>query len=227
MYKILIVDNDFDSLKLMRSILELSNYKVDAYQYVRKPIDIRDFKGFDLILLEDAFSNTDSLDICKAIRSEVDTPIIFIGGQGSGIDMVTALDNGGDDYITKPFNEDEFMAKVAANIRREERHKKWEMREELVRELFPVTFYLPEKQVCVKGEEILLTSREYAILELLSRYPRRVFTKEEIYETVYDHEAVALFHSISEYIYQIRQKCSSYGINPIKTVRGIGYKWRE
>ena len=62
-------------------------------------------------------------------------------------------------------------------------------------------------------------------MELLSRYPHKVFTKEEIYEQVYDEDASALFHSISEYIYQIRMKFASFGINPIKTVRGIGYKW--
>ncbi|HEM6321075.1 TPA: response regulator transcription factor, partial [Streptococcus suis] len=137
------------------------------------------------------------------------------------------LNLGGDDYITKPFSVNQLVAKVAAHLKREERYRNAESNESVIRELFPLTFYLQEKLVCVNGEAISLTKREYDILELLSSKTNKVYTREEIYECVYGDEADALFRSISEYIYQIRVKFGPYGINPIKTIRGMGYKWND
>lgn len=222
MYKILIISNDSDILGSVSIILKIRNFKVSTYREVQTPIEIHNFRGFDLILLDCKSSNIDGLEICKQIRNEISSPIIFLGSKE---EMCHCLDAGGDDYITKPIVVKEFVAKLVANLKREERHKILESKEKIVREIFPLTFYLQEKIVCINGVKLPLTSREYAILELLSGKPNKVFTRAEIYENVYDEESEALFHSISEYIYQIRQKFSYYGINPIKTVRGIGYKW--
>ncbi|MER0123043.1 response regulator transcription factor [Streptococcus sp. ZJ93] len=227
MYKILAVDDDFEILKLMRTILEMKNYEVTTYQEVKVPLSINDFKGFDLILLDVMMPNIDGLQICKKIRDEVDTPIVFVSARDSENDIVSGLNLGGDDYITKPFSVHQLVAKVAAHLKREERHKTSKEKESVVRELLPITFYLQEKQVCINGEIVPLTRREYDILELLSRKTNKVYTREDIYEQVYDDEADALFRSISEYIYQIRGKFSPYGINPIRTIRGMGYKWYD
>jgi len=201
MYKILVVDDDFEILKLMRTILEMKNYQVTTYQEVTVPININNFKGFDLILLDVMMPNIDG--------------------------MVSGLNLGGDDYITKPFSINQLIAKVAANLKREERYKQGELSNQIVRELSPITIYLQEKIVCINGDSLAFTSREYDIIELLSSNPRKIFTVQDIYENVYDDDAETLFRSISEYIYQIRLKFSSYGINPIKTVRGMGYKWHN
>lgn len=227
MYKILVVDDDFEILKLMRTILEMENYNVMTYQEVRLPIKTSDFKGFDLILLDVMMPNVDGLQICKQIRESVTSPIIFVSAKDSEDDIVSGLNLGGDDYITKPFSVNQLVAKVAAHLKREERHRNAESNESVIRELFPLTFYLQEKVVCVNGESISLTRREYDILELLSSKTNKVYSREEIYERIYDDEADALFRSISEYIYQIRAKFFPYGINPIKTIRGMGYKWND
>ncbi|MBS8117541.1 winged helix-turn-helix domain-containing protein, partial [Streptococcus suis] len=87
----------------------------------------------------------------------------------------------------------QLVAKVAAHLKREERYRNAESNESVIRELFPLTFYLQEKLVCVNGEAISLTKREYDILELLSSKTNKVYTREEIYECVYDDEADALF----------------------------------
>lgn len=81
--------------------------------------------------------------------------------------------------------------------------------------------------MCINSQTIPLTSREYDILELLSRRTSKVLTREEIFAEVYDEYAETLFRSISEYIYQIRQKFAPYDIDPIKTIRGLGYKWND
>ena len=227
MYKILVVDDDFEILKLMRTILEMKNYQVMTYQEVTVPIDINNFKGFDLILLDVMMPNIDGMQICKQIRNKVSSPIIFVSAKDTEEDIVSGLNLGGDDYITKPFSINQLIAKVAANLKREERYKQGELSNQIVRELSPITIYLQEKIVCINGDSLAFTSREYDIIELLSSNPRKIFTVQDIYENVYDDDAETLFRSISEYIYQIRLKFSSYGINPIKTVRGMGYKWHD
>jgi len=227
MYKILVVDDDFEILKLMRTILEMKNYQVMTYQEVTVPININNFKGFDLILLDVMMPNIDGMQICKQIRNKVSSPIIFVSAKDTEEDIVSGLNLGGDDYITKPFSINQLIAKVAANLKREERYKQGELSNQIVRELSPITIYLQEKIVCINGDSLAFTSREYDIIELLSSNPRKIFTVQDIYENVYDDDAETLFRSISEYIYQIRLKFSSYGINPIKTVRGMGYKWHD
>lgn len=227
MYKILVVDDDFEILKLMRTILEMKNYQVMTYQEVTVPIDINNFKGFDLILLDVMMPNIDGMQICKQIRNKVSSPIIFVSAKDTEEDIVSGLNLGGDDYITKPFSINQLVAKVAANLKREERYKQGELSNQVVRDLSPITIYLQEKIVCINGDSLAFTSREYDIIELLSSNPRKIFTVQDIYENVYDDDAETLFRSISEYIYQIRLKFSSYGINPIKTVRGMGYKWHD
>ena len=227
MYKILVVDDDFEILKLMRTILEMKNYNVTTYQEVKLPIEMSDFKGFDLILLDVMMPDIDGMQICKQIRESVSSPIIFVSAKDSEDDIVSGLNLGGDDYITKPFSVNQLVAKVAAHLKREERHRYAKSNEHVVRELLPITFYLQEKIVCINGEVISLTSREYDILDLLASKTNKVYTREEIYERVYDDESDALFRSISEYVYQIRVKFSPYGINPIKTIRGMGYKWND
>lgn len=120
------------------------------------------------------------------------------------------------------------VAKVEAHLKREERLKQAKKDfQEFKREFSTMTFYLQEKSIYINGERVPLTSREYHILELLSSQPKKVFTRENIYESVYNNDSDTLFRSISEYVYQIRQKFSSYDINPIKTVRGVGYQWHD
>lgn len=228
MHKILIVDDDLEMLKLMKNALELKNYAVTLLSEVTLPIDIAEFQGYDLILLDIMLTNIDGIALCEKIRSQVTTPIIFVSAKDAEADILAGLESGGDDYIVKPFSLKQLVAKVKADLKREERTKEGYRNFKTVRRsLGPVTFYLEEKQVCIAGSIVELTKREYAILELLSFKPERIYTREEIYFSVYDESSEALFHSISEYVYQIRNKFSKYGIDPIKTVRGMGYKWNE
>ena len=111
MYKILVVDDDFEILKLMRTILEMKNYQVTTYQEVTVPININNFKGFDLILLDVMMPNIDGMQICKQIRNKVSSPIIFVSAKDTEDDIVSGLNLGGDDYITKPFSINQLIAK--------------------------------------------------------------------------------------------------------------------
>lgn len=228
MHKVLIVDDDNEILKMMQTALKMKNYEVVVYQEISVPLDIEKFRGFDLILLDIMMTNIEGTEICKRIRKEISTPIIFVSAKDTEEDIVNGLSIGGDDYITKPFSLKQLIAKVEANIKREERNKTARQTFSRVRrDLGKVTFYLEERCVRINSQTIPLTSREYDILELLSRRTSKVLTREEIFAEVYDEYAETLFRSISEYIYQIRQKFAPYDIDPIKTIRGLGYKWND
>ncbi|HEL1796082.1 response regulator transcription factor [Streptococcus hyovaginalis] len=226
MYKILAIDDDKEILKLIKNVLEIENYHVTTCQEIELPIVFDDFKGYDLILLDIMMPDISGTEFCHKIREEIHSPIIFISALDGDNEIVQALNIGGDDFIVKPFSLKQFTAKVKSHLKREERSKfKSETKERVKRSFPPIEIYLEERMLYIDKKPLHLTHREYEILELLSRHPHKVFAKEEIYEQVYSVEASALFHSISEYIYQIRIKFSSFGINPIKTIRGIGYKW--
>ncbi|MDR1605798.1 MAG: response regulator transcription factor [Streptococcaceae bacterium] len=228
MYKILIVDDNPEILKLMKNVLEMKNYEIITRQEVFLPLRIDDFTGFDLILLDIMLSDIEGTEICRQIRNQVSTPIIFVSAKDTEEEIVAGLELGGDDYITKPFSIKQLVAKVEAHLKREERAKQAVQEfEEVCRELGPLTLYLEERRVYIQGNQVPLTSREYDILELLSGHPKKVYTREDIYDYVYDEYSDALFRSISEYVYQIRNKFSAYQFDPIKTVRGLGYKWND
>ena len=123
MHKILVVDDDFEILKLMTNIFEMQNYAVTTYQVVNSPIDIYDFMGFDLILLDVMMPNVDGMALCQEIRHRIATPIIFVSAKDSEEDIISGLKLGGDDYITKPFSIKQLVAKVEAHLKREERLK--------------------------------------------------------------------------------------------------------
>lgn len=228
MYKILIVDDDLEILKLMKTALEMKNYRVDIMNKVSVPLRLTDFQGFDLILLDIMMPNIEGTDICHAIRNQISTPIMFVSAKDSEEDIINGLNVGGDDYMVKSFSLKQLTAKVEAHLKREERKKKaTDEFNNIRRDSGPVTFYLEEKQVLINGQIVRLTSREYQIMALLSARPSKIYSKEEIYELVYNEESSALFRSIPEYIYQIRVKLSYFKIDPIKTVRGMGYKWYD
>lgn len=228
MYKILIVDDDLEILKLMKTAVEMKNYQVVVMNKIFIPLRSTDFKGFDLILLDIMMPNMDGTDICNAIRNQIATPIMFVSAKDSEEDIINGLNVGGDDYMVKPFSLKQLTAKVEAHIKREERNNKaTDDFNNIRRDVGPFTFYLEEKRLFLDGKIVKLTNREYRIMALLSAKPSKTYSKEEIYELVYDEKSSALFRSIPEYIYQIRTKLNNFEINPIKTVRGMGYKWYD
>lgn len=123
MYRILVIDDDVEILKLMKTALEMKNYEVVTCQNVHVPLKLSDFEGFNLILLDIMMSKISGTEICYQIRSKISTPIIFISAKDDEEDILYGLKIGGDDYITKPFSLKQLLAKIDANIKREERSR--------------------------------------------------------------------------------------------------------
>ena len=163
------------------------------------------------------------LEICQMIREQITVPICFITAKDMDEDLVAGINAGADDYIMKPFSMQELLARVKMHLRREERIK-GNVHQIKIGKLI---LYTDSKELFVNDDKIALTRREFDIVNLLASTPSRIYSIEEIYNYLYPQSSEALLRSVSEYIYQIRQKLKPYQLNPIKTLYGGGYQWVE
>lgn len=220
-YKILAIDDDEKILRLIENTLKANNFDVETRKNIEE-INICDFTGFDLILL-DVMMPISGLEICRSIRSQITTPILFLTAKDFEEDLLKGIQVGADDYITKPFSIKELIARIQMHLRREERSHD-SSKEEMNAD---ITFYRDRQEVYYQSKRISLTKREFDLLYLLAKNENRIFTIEELYNYLYPVSSDAQLRSITEYIYQIRQKFKIHQIDPIKTVWGGGYKWKK
>ena len=220
-YKILAIDDDKKILRLIENTLKVNNFHVETRKNIEE-INICDFTGFDLILL-DVMMPISGLEICRSIRSQITTPILFLTAKDFEEDLLKGIQAGADDYITKPFSIKELIARIQMHLRREERSHD-SSKEEMNAD---ITFYRDRQEVYYQSKRISLTKREFDLLYLLAKNENRVFSIEELYNYLYPVSSDAQLRSITEYIYQIRQKFKIHQIDPIKTVWGGGYKWKK
>lgn len=220
-YKILAIDDDEKILRLIGNALEANNFHVETRKNIEE-INICDFTGFDLILL-DVMMPISGLEICRSIRPQIATPILFLTAKDFEEDLLKGIQAGADDYITKPFSIKELIARIQMHLRREERSHT-DSKEEMNSD---ITFYRDRQEVYYQSKRISLTKREFDLLYLLAKNENRIFSTEELYNYLYPVSSDAQLRSITEYIYQIRQKFKAHQIDPIKTVWGGGYKWQR
>lgn len=220
-YKILAIDDDEKILRLIGNALEANNFHVETRKNIEE-INICDFTGFDLILL-DVMMPISGLEICRSIRPQIATPILFLTAKDFEEDLLKGIQAGADDYITKPFSIKELIARIQMHLRREERSHP-DPKEEMNSD---ITFYRDRQEVYYQSKRISLTKREFDLLYLLAKNENRIFSTEELYNYLYPVSSDAQLRSITEYIYQIRQKFKIHQIDPIKTVWGGGYKWKK
>lgn len=220
-YKILAIDDDEKILRLIGNALEANNFHVETRRNIEE-INICDFTGFDLILL-DVMMPISGLEICRSIRPQITTPILFLTAKDFEEDLLKGIQAGADDYITKPFSIKELIARIQMHLRREERSHT-DSKEEMNSD---ITFYRDRQEVYYQSKRISLTKREFDLLYLLAKNENRIFSTEELYNYLYPVSSDAQLRSITEYIYQIRQKFKAHQIDPIKTVWGGGYKWQR
>lgn len=216
--RLLVIDDDLDLLKLIRKALN-KEYSVDTMDSASK-VNPNDLKKYDLILLDISMPEMDGFEFLNYYRSLIDVPIVLLTAKDFERDKLEGFALGADDYITKPFSIKELRAKVEAHLRREKRVKKNRLMD------YPMSCDLLSKKIYFKEDEIPFTSSEYGICELLIKNRGQTFSKEQIYRSVFGYDASGDSKTtIPERVKLIRTKCSGYGINPIKTVWGVGYKW--
>lgn len=220
MSRLLVVDDDFNMLDLVRAALEKDSHQVDT-EADATTIQSSRCQQYDLLLLDVMMPDEDGFSLCSRIRSEVDCPILFLTAKSEDAALVQGFGLGADDYIKKPFSIAELRARVNAHLRREVRQPTNTLNRGGVR------FNMQEKIASVGEEDILFTKGEYAISEHLALHTGQVFTKEQLYESIFGFDAEGDASAIVEHIKNIRAKLKVYNLNPIETVWGVGYKWRK
>ena len=225
MYNILVVDDDKEIVKAIEIYLERENYQIlKAYDGEEALKQLQE-NEIHLILLDIMMPKKDGIETLTEIRKEKNIPIILLSAKSEDIDKIHGLNKGADDYITKPFNPEELIARVNAVLRRytnfgEHKEKKGMLKNG------GLVIDDDLKQVSIDGKKIKLTPTEYNILKFLTENKGKVFSIEEIYQNVWKDEYYAADNVIAVHIRHIREKIE---INPkepryLKVIWGVGYK---
>lgn len=218
--KLLIVDDEPGITELMASYFSSQYEVLTAYSGNQA---LRKLAGRpDLILLDINMPDMDGLTLCQKIRELITCPILFLTARVESADKILGFQAGADDYILKPFDLDELGARVAAHLRREQRHRS----QSSVRFFGNLVIDYSARTVTVDGESVPLSKREFDIVELLSLNAGQVFDRERIYETVWGIDGDGNSDTVMEHVRKIRAKLAVYTLHSyIDTVWGCGYRW--
>lgn len=176
----------------------------------------------DLILLDINMPGMDGLSVCRAVREHISCPILFLTARDQSADKIDGFRAGADDYIVKPFDLDELAARVEAHLRRERRRSG----PVAVKFFGELTVDYAAREVTVGGAPVVLSRREFDILELLSLNPGQVFERERMYETIWGIDGEGSSDVVMEHIRKLRAKLAQHTHHSyIETVWGCGYKW--
>jgi len=221
--KILVVEDNESIIEGLEYLLEKEGFEVEIVN--RKDQALSRLKNgiFDLFLLDVQLPDGSGFDICKYIKQRIDTPIIFTSARNEESNIVYGLDIGADDYITKPFRNNELISRINSVLRRY--RKEMEKRNIIVYKNIKVD--IEKATVYKNSKEIYLTNLEYKILLLFLNNQNKIITREELLEKVWDVDGNFVNdNTLSVYIKRLRLKISDENANEnemIKTVRGIGY----
>lgn len=225
-YKILVVDDDREIVKSLGKLLELEGYEVyKAYDGV-EALDILLREQIHLILLDVMMPKLNGLSALMKIREKNNIPIIMLSAKTEDSDKVLGLSMGADDYVTKPYNTAELMARVKSQLRRYFSLGSAAKNHEEVIVNGGLVLNKHTKSLQVDGEDVHLTATEYKIVELLMSNMGYVFSAEEIYDKVWQERAYGIENTVMVHIRRIREKIEITPKNPkyLKVVWGIGYK---
>jgi len=220
--RILVIEDDPAILKLLRRGLAYEGYLVDTATDGRSGLLMARDNHPDLVVLDWMLPGMDGLEVCHRLRTGGEVPILMLTAKDTVQDRIEGLDAGADDYLVKPFNLDELLARIRALLRRTQVKR------------IPVLEFLDLKldtgsRQASRGERIIsLTAKEYELLDLFMRHPRQVMTREVIFDRVWGYDFGGQSNVLEVYIRYLRQKLEDGGeVRLLHTVRGMGYVLRE
>ncbi|NLZ52413.1 MAG: response regulator transcription factor [Thermoanaerobacteraceae bacterium] len=226
MYNILVAEDEKEIAAAIEVYLKNQNYGVFKAYNGKEALEIFKNQEIHLVLMDIMMPKMDGIETVMKIRETSNVPIIFLTAKSEDVDKILGLNIGADDYITKPFNPLELLARINSNIRRYTSYSSARAANDNVIQIGGINLDDLKKQVTVDGKPIKLTPLEYKILHLLMKNQNRVFSIEEIYEKVWQEPAYNP-DTVTVHIRRIREKIE---INPkepkyLKVVWGIGYKF--
>ena len=220
--RVLIIEDDEGILRVLRRALNYENYQVETAVDGEVGLALaRDWRP-DLIILDLMLPGMDGLEVTQRLRMDGNIPILMLTAKDTINDRVLGLDAGADDYMTKPFELDELLARVRALLRRTQ------LERAPVLTFNDLTLDTSTRQASRQGRQVPLTAKEYDLLELFMRHPRQVMTREMIFDRVWGYDFGGESNVLDVYIRYLRQKLELDGeLRLIHTVRGVGYVLRE
>lgn len=223
-YTVLVADDEKEIRDLLRLYLENEKYNVLEAENGQQALDLLRRNSVNLCILDIMMPKLDGYQVIREIRKESNIPVIFLSAKDEDAQKILGLNLGADDYMSKPFNPLELVARVNSNIRRfytfgatgEEGGRTIQIRDLIL-----------NKESCTikKGEKVIdLTSVEYRIMEMFMSHPGKVFTKQQIYEYGWGEEYIIADNNIMVCISKLRSKLEDEDGSYIKTIRGLGYR---
>lgn len=222
---ILVVDDEEDIRELLELNLSQEGYKIFSCETGEQALEIAASKLPTLIILDLMLPGIDGLEVCKKLKSNLkteDIPIVMLTAKGEEADIVTGLELGADDYITKPFSGKVLVARIRRILRKEVTRQD----DKNILKIKDLTIDPNRREVLVKGKSVELTFTEFNILRTLARRPGLVFTRYQIVDALHGGDYLVTDRAVDVQIVSLRKKLGSYG-KYIETVRGVGYRFKD
>lgn len=235
MAKILIAEDDEKIAQLEKDYLESNGYETEIINDGSRVIQELKSRTYDLVLLDIMLPGCSGYDICRTIRDEIDIPILMVTARAEAVDVIRGLGLGADDYITKPFDPSQLVARVRSHLKRYERltgkrngadgtgGRQRKTEQIVIRDVViePKTW-----KVWKKEKELKLPNREFELLRFMAENPNIVFSKEELFEKIWGYDYISDAATVSVHINRLREKIEDDARNPkiIETVWGAGYR---
>lgn len=231
--RVLIVEDDADISMVEEAYLKAAGFQTEIVTDGAAVVDFIEREPFDLILLDLMLPGKSGYEICREIRDKVDIPILMVTARTESVDRIRGLGLGADDYISKPFDPAELVARVNANLRQHDRiiqkltEEKAEQPEEI--QVYDLRILINSWKVYKGDREIKFPNREFELLKFLAMNPNIVFSKEQLFEKIWGYDYVGDNATVMVHINRIREKIEDDSRNPkiLETVWGAGYRFNR
>ena len=225
---ILVCDDDKEIVEAIEIYLLQEGFSVEKAYDGEQALEILKKKSIDLMIIDVMMPKLDGIRATLKIREESSIPIIILSAKSEDTDKILGLNVGADDYITKPFNPLELVARVKAHLARYERLIGSNTPENDTIEIRGIRIDKTARRVWVNGEEKQFTTKEFDLLTFLAENPNHVFTKEELFRQIWDMESIGDIATVTVHIKKIREKIEMNTNKPqyIETIWGVGYRFK-
>lgn len=225
--KILVIEDDIQIAELIRDYLEINQFETVLAHDGEMGLQLALKHPFSLVIIDVMLPSRDGFEIVKAIRQKKDIPLLLVTAKTSEVDKIRGLGFGADDYITKPFSPNELVARVKSHINRYQRLTKKENQHLHTFSYNHLEVRFDQRYVAIAGKEITLKNKEFELFAFLIQNPNIIFSKETLFERIWQSDAFGDISTITVHINRIREKIEPDPSHPIyiETVWGAGYRF--
>lgn len=224
--KVLIVDDDRFLAENIKRLLVSHGYTADIAANADEALQNMVEQSFDLMILDLGLPDTDGINFCRQLRSKWLLPIIMLTARSDAMDKIIGLEVGADDYLTKPFEPKELLARIRAHLRRAQEYQQSVNPPESIAVGDLIIDYTL-RDVMVRGEPANLTNREFELISFLAKHANKALHRDWVFEQIWGYDSDFSSNSLDVYVYRLRKKIEADPDNPrhLMTLRGYGYKF--